>query len=225
MSELFTGPLWGIVLSILCFAAGTWLSRRFPSPLVNPLLIAIALAVAFLKLTGIPLNLYQEGGDVISLFLGPATASLALSIYNQIAMLRRHWLPITAGALVGSAVSIGSVLLLCRLFGLDQALTASLIPKSVTTPIAMEISRQGGGIIPLTVAMVVFTGILGAVFAPSLAKLLRIQDPISLGVAIGTSSHALGTSRAIQMGEIEGAMSGLSIGIAGLITVILSMFL
>lgn len=225
MNGIFTGPVWGIVLSILCFAVGTWCARKWKSPVVNPLLIAIALVIVFLKVTGLSLDAYKEGGNVISLFLAPATACLALSIYNQLELLKKHFLPIAAGALVGSAASIGCILLLCRLFGLDAALTASLAPKSVTTPIAMEISRQGGGIIPITVAMVVFTGILGAVFAPTLSRILRIDHPIARGVAIGTSSHALGTTRAIQMGEVEGAMSGLSIGIAGLITVVLSLFL
>lgn len=225
MKELFSGALWSVLLSILCFQSGVWLSRKVQSPLVNPLMTAIALVILFLKITGIPLTEYRAGGDMISLLLGPATAALAIPIYNQLQLLRRHWLPILAGALAGSLVSIGSVFLLCRIFGLDDALTASLLPKSVTTPIAMELSRQQGGIIPITVAMVVFTGILGAVFAPTLCKLLHIDNPVARGVAIGTSSHAVGTSRAVQMGEVEGALSGLSIGVAGLITVVLSLFI
>ena len=159
------------------------------------------------------------------MFLAPATAALALSIYGQIDVLKKNLLPIAAGTLVGSLTSIISVLGLCKLFGLSDELTASLIPKSVTTPIAMEISQQQGGIVSITVAAVIVTGIFGAIFAPTLLTRFRGKDPVESGIAIGTCSDSLGTSKAVELGEVEGAMSGIAIGAAGIFTVLLSMFL
>lgn len=162
---------------------------------------------------------------MIAIFLAPATASLALSVYGQIKQLKRHLLPVVAGCFVGSCASVASVLLLCRLFHLDETLTASLIPKSVTTPIAIELSAQAGGVPAFTVAAVICTGILGAIISPLLIKLFRVKDPVARGVAIGTSSHAIGTTKALELGELEGAMSGISIGVAGIATVLICLFL
>ena len=131
--------------------------------------------------------------------------------------------PILIGCAAGSATSMGSVYLLCRLFGLEESLTVSLLPKSVTTPIAVSIAEPAGGMVPITVVAVIFTGILGGIFAPLLIRLFRVADPVAAGLAIGASSHAVGTSKAIELGEIEGAMSGLAIGICGIITVLFSM--
>lgn len=225
MDAVFSSPLFGIVLCIFTFEIGVWLNRKTHSPLANPLLIAVALCIAFLQIFSIPLAAFNEGGRMISMFLAPATAALALSIYGQIDVLKKNLLPIAAGTLVGSLTSIISVLGLCKLFGLSDELTASLIPKSVTTPIAMEISQQQGGIVSITVAAVIVTGIFGAIFAPTLLKLFRVKDPVEAGIAIGTCSHALGTSKAVELGEVEGAMSGIAIGAAGIFTVLLSMFL
>ena len=225
MDAVFSSPLFGIVLCIFTFEIGVWLNRKTHSPLANPLLIAVAIAlcIAFLQIFSIPLADFNEGGRMISMFLAPATAALALSIYGQIDVLKKNLLPIAAGTLVGSLTSIISVLGLCKLFGLSDELAASLIPKSVTTPIAMEISQQQGGIVSITVAAVIVTGIFGAIFAPTLLKLFRVKDPVEAGIAIGTC--ALGTSKAVELGEVEGAMSGIAIGAAGIFTVLLSMFL
>ncbi|MGI5894926.1 MAG: LrgB family protein [Candidatus Merdivicinus sp.] len=223
MLDWLSSPLFGITLSIAAYAAGCWIQKKLRSPLANPLLIAILLVIAFLKLTGIPLDVYSKGGDFISLFLAPATACLAISIYRQLPVLKKNLLPVLIGSAVGSAVSMGSVALLCKAFQLDAKMTASLLPKSVTTPIAMGIAEQHGGIIPITVAAVIITGIMGAILAPSLIRLFHVQNPIAAGLAIGTCSHAVGTSKALQLGEIEGAMSGIAIGTAGLITVLLAM--
>lgn len=225
MEAVLQSPLFGIVLSIAAYSAGLWLNRKLKSPLVNPLLIAIALVILFLNALGIPPKAYNRGGAVISLFLAPATAVLAVSVYRQLEVLKANFLPVVLGCLAGALTSMGSAYLLCRLFGLDDRLIASMLPKSVTTPIAMEISRQGGGIVSVTVAAVVLTGILGAVFAPLLIRVFRIKSPVATGVAIGASSHAVGTSRAIELGEVEGAMSGIAIGVSGIITVLLALFL
>lgn len=225
MKEVLQSPLFGIVLSVFAFQVGLFLNKKTGSPLCNPLLIAVALIIAVIKIFHIPLEWYQKGGDVIAIFLAPATACLALSIYGQIKQLKRHLLPVVAGCFMGSCASVISVIALCRLFGLDETMTASLIPKSVTTPIAMELSAQGGGVPAFTVAAVIFTGILGAITAPLLVKLLRVKEPVEKGVAIGTCSHAIGTTKAMEMGELEGAMSGISIGVAGIATVIICLFL
>lgn len=225
LQTIAQSSLFGVVLSILSYEAGLWVNQKAKTPLANPLLIAVALCIGVLRLFDIPLEWFNRGGSLITLFLAPATASLALSIYGKLSILKKNLLPILAGALVGSAVSMASVLGMCRLFGLEPSLTAALVPKSVTTPIAMELSRQHGGLVPLTVAAVIFTGILGAVFAPLLLRLFRVKDPVEAGVAIGTSSHALGTAKALELGETQGAMSGIAIGIAGLSTVLLSLFL
>lgn len=225
MKEVLSSPLFGIVLSIFAYEVGLYLNKKTGTPLCNPLLVAVALIIAVLQIFHIPLEYYQQGGDVIAIFLAPATASLALSVYGQIKQLQRHLLPVVAGCLVGSCASVGSVILLCRLFRLDETLTASLLPKSVTTPIAIELSAQAGGVPAFTVAAVIFTGILGAILAPLLVKLFRVEDPVARGVAIGTSSHAIGTTKALEMGQLEGAMSGISIGLAGIATVLIFLFL
>lgn len=223
MSEVVQSPLFGIVLSIFAYEAGVWINKKTRCAAANPLLIAILLVIGVLELFRIPLESFQKGGNFIALFLAPATASLAISIYGQFALLKKNLLPVLVGCAAGSLTSMGSVWLLCRAFRLDEAITASLIPKSVTTPIAIEIAAQHGGIVPITVAMVVITGILGAVAAPLLIRLFRIKSPVEAGLAIGTASHAVGTSKALEIGEAEGAMSSIAIGVSGVLTVLFSM--
>ena len=173
----------------------------------------------------IPYDSYNEGGAVINMFLAPATACLAVSIYTKLQLLKENAIPILVGCTAGSLSSMGSVYVLCKLFGLDEAMTASLLPKSITTPIAVEVCQTHGGIVPVTVIAVIFTGILGSILAPYLIKLFRVKNPITAGLAIGACSHAVGTSKAIEFGETEGAMSGLAIGVCGILTVIISMVL
>ena len=225
MADWFSSPLFGITLSIAAYGIGYWIQKKLRTPAANPLLIAIILVILFLKLTGTPLEAYNAGGDFIAMFLAPATACLAISIYRQLPVLKKNLIPVLAGSTVGAGVSMGSVYLLCRLFRLDEKMTASLLPKSVTTPIAMGVSEQLGGIVPITVAAVVFTGILGAIFAPLMIKIFRVRSPIAAGLAIGACSHAVGTSKGVELGEVEGAMSGIAIGTVSLVTVILGMVL
>ena len=212
MTEWFSSPLFGVVLSILAYALGVWVNKKLRTPIANPLLIAILLVIAFLKLTGIPLDAYRKGGDFISMFLAPATACLAVSIYSQRKLLKKNLFPVLAGSAAGSAASMGCVWLLCRLFRVEDSFTASLLPKSVTTPIAMGVAEQLGGVVP-------------AVLAPALIRLFRVKDPVAAGLAIGACSHAVGTSKALELGEAEGAMSSIAIGVCGLMTVLFSMFL
>ena len=222
--SLTADPLFGIVLSIAAYVFALWVNRKLKTPIANPLLIAGALLIILLNVLGIPLENFQKGGSLITMLLGPATAALAVSIYRQIEILKKNFLPVVLGCLAGAVTAMVSAYGLSKLFGLDDSMLFSLLPKSVTTPIAMEISRQGGGVVAITVAAVVVTGIMGAVCAPFLIKLFRIREPVAQGVAIGACSHALGTTKALEIGEIQGAMSGIAIGVSGILTVLLAFF-
>lgn len=224
LMNVLSNGMFGIALSAGAFEVGVLLNRKWKFPLFNPLLVGVALVVAVMLIFQIPLKSYSVGGDMITMFLTPATAVLAYSIYNQRTILKQYWLPVVCGCAAGSLTSVFGVFGLCKLFHLDAQLTASLLPKSVTTAIAIDVSKSLGGIPALTVVAVIVTGIFGAAFSPLLVKLFRVKNPIAAGVAIGSCSHAAGTSRALEMGEIQGAMSGISVGIAGIMTVILSLF-
>lgn len=224
MSEILSSPFFGIFLTVAAYQLSIWIYSKTKLSILNPILISATLCIAFLKITGISLENYQIGGSLVYVFLGPATAVLALSIYRQLPLLKKYLIPVLAGTIVGAAVSIGSVLLLCKLFALDEVLTSSLLPKSATSPFAMDISERLGGIPSITIAAVVLTGILGATFAPLLVRVFRIKNLVAVGIGIGASSHAGGTSKAIEIGEIEGAMSGTAIGLTGIATVLLAMF-
>ena len=225
MNDFVASPFFGVVLCVGTYAVGWWINQKTKSPVANPLLISMALVIVVLTVFHIPLEDFNRGGDFIGFFLIPATAALALSIYRQLWLLKRNFQPIIIGAAVGSLASMGSVYGLCRLFGVDQVMVSSLIPKSVTTPIAMDVSIRLGGEPSITVAAVIITGIIGAILAPVMIKLFRVKNPIAAGVAIGTSSHALGTAKAIEIGEVEGAMSGLAIGISGILTVLFALII
>lgn len=224
MEILKNNAIFWIMLSIAFFELGRFLNKRFKTPLLNPLLIAIAFIIIFLKITDLSVADYNSGGDVINMMLAPATAVLAFSIYNQFATLKKYFIPVLAGCFAGSLTSIVSVRLLCHLFGLSDRLTAALLPKSVTTPIALEICSQLNGLQAVTITAVILTGIFGAVISPIIIKIFKLKNPVAIGTAIGACSHAVGTSKAVDLGEIEGAMSGIAIGISGLITVLIAIF-
>ncbi|WP_245859759.1 LrgB family protein [Methanosarcina spelaei] len=219
MSDFINMPLFGILLSLIAFQAGTLLYKKTQLSILNPLLVASVLVMVFLLIFGINYETYNLGGNYITFFLGPATVVLAVPLYKKIRLLKSNALPILAGITAGCIAGISSILALSSLLGLDDTISRSLAPKSVTTPIGIEISRQIGGLPAITVAAIVFTGIIGAILGPFICRCFRIKDKVAVGVAIGTASHALGTTRAIELGETEGAMSGLAIGIAGLITI------
>ena len=212
-------PFFGIALTIGAFMLGKRIAVRIKSPLANPFVIALIVVVATLKGLGIPLEYYQNGGDLLSLMLVPATAILGTTVYRQRALLRANFLPILAGCLAGAATSILSVYFLCQAFGVGESLMLSLLPKSVTTPIAMELAELSGGLVPLAIATVAATGIFGVIFAQWVLRLLGFDDPIVVGISIGTASHVIGTAKAIEIGETEGAASGVAICITGIATV------
>ena len=219
LSELLYSPYFGVVLTVFAYQIGISIQKKAKHPLANPILIAVLLIIGLLVAFDIPLEAYQQGGNLIYLFLAPATAALAVPIYKNWQILRLNWKPILAGTLAGSLAPIVIVFGLCRLFQLDETLTASLLSKSVTTPIAADITEQLGGIVPIAIAAVIVSGITGNIMAPFLIKLFRVEDPVAQGIGIGTASHAIGTTRAIAIGELQGAMSGLAIGLSGLWTV------
>lgn len=221
MIEILNTPLFGVVISIIAFEIGLYIYRKTKIAIFNPLLISITLIITFLLKTNISLEVYNKGGSLISFFLGPATVILAVPLYKEFKIFKANALPIIIGITIGSVTAIVSVSLLAKLFGLSENISRSLIPKSITTPIGVEVSQQIGGIPSITITAIIITGILGAVSAPMIFKIFRIKDEVAAGVALGTASHAIGTSKAIEIGETEGAMSGLAIGIAGLITVII----
>lgn len=211
----------GIVLSFAAYEIGKWINKKLKTPIANPLLIAILLIIGFLSITGIEYEYYKKGGDFIAFFIGPATVAMVLDLYANLDTLKKNILPILVGVGFGIIFSFVFAIFLSKIFQIDKNLVASLIPQSITTAIAISLSGEYQGIIGLTAIVVVIRGVSGAVFAPIVMKIFRIKDPVAQGVAIGTSSHAVGTSQARLMGEIQGAMSGLSIAIAGITAVII----
>lgn len=217
--ELLNSPLFGICLTIIAYVIGLEFYKRFKLPIFNPILIALIIIIPILLYFKIPLEIYKKGGNLISFFLAPATVVLAVPLYKKIDLLKKHFIPILVGIIAGIIASIVSCVFIGKALGLDLRIIKSSLSKSLTTPIAIELSKSVGGIVPITIVMVMITGITGAIFAPIICKIFKIKNEIAKGVAIGTSSHAVGTSRAIEMGEVQGAMSGLAIGVAGILTV------
>lgn len=222
MSILTSNMFFGIFISLIAYEIGQVLYKKTKLPIFNPLLVAIVLVIAFLKIFNINFEAYNQGGQFINMFLGPATVILAVPLYKQLALLKKNFIPIIIGIVIGSFISVLSVILFSNLFNLNSDLIISLLPKSVTTPIGIEISNTLGGITGVTVLAIVITGITGAIIAPTVCKIFKITNPVARGIGIGTASHAVGTSKALELGETEGAMSSLSIGIAGLITVVIA---
>lgn len=224
IAAMLNSPFFGMGLCLVTYLAGKWIQNKTKSVLANPLLIAVAICIPVLLLLDIPYECFAKGADVINWMLGPVTALLALGIYNQRTVLKQYFVPVLLGCLAGSATSIASILVLCHVFGVDTAVTASIMPKSCTTPIAVSIAESHGGVAGIAAACVMIAGLTGALCAPLFAKWFGITDAVAQGLATGASSHALGTSKAREMGEIQGAMSSIAIGVCGLISVIISLF-
>lgn len=223
MIELITqNPVLGILISLGTFMIGKKVNDRLKHPVFNPILIAIALSIIILKIFNIDYEVYRQQNTALTFFLGPATVVLAVPLYKNISVLKSNLTAILIGVTVGCIASISSVVILGRILGANNEILLSMSPKAVTTPIAMEISSVLGGIPSLTAGLVGITGVFGACFAPEILKLFRIRDKVAIGIAIGTSTHALGTTRAFQEGEVEGSMSSLSIALAGLITALIA---
>ncbi len=222
MFESFcSNPAFGLVITLSAYAAGLRLYKKASVSLLHPVLTASVLIIAFLLIFGVDIESYQKGGAVISFMLPPATAALAVPLYRQRKVLKKHAVIIFISISVGAVVSIVSAILFSKVLGLPEELILSMAPKSITTPIAIEASARIGGLPSITALAVIFTGITGAILGPLVLKLLHISDPTAKGLAMGTAAHAIGTSRALEMGETEGALGSLSIGLAGIITVMI----
>lgn len=221
MYSVIETPIFGIVLTIVFFNIGIYIQNKTKKPIFNPLLIAIVGIILFLSITKIPYDKYKLGADSINFLLGPVTISLAIPLYRQFNLLKKYFLEIIVGILCGVIVSLASVLIIGVLTHANIEILNSLIPKSITTPMGLALTKTLNGIDSITVVSIIITGILGAIISPLVFKVGKINNPIAKGIALGTSSHALGTTKAMEMGEVEGAMSSLSIGIAGTITVII----
>ncbi len=220
MNEFFLeSATLGVVLSLAGYFIGTAVKKKWKLPILNPLLIAIVLVVAFLAVFKVDYDAYNSSAKYLSYLLTPATVSLAIPLYKQIELLKKHAAAICIGILSGVLTSLVSVLVLAVLFRLTHEEYVTLLPKSITTAIGMGVSEELGGYAVITTAVIIITGVFGNMAAETLCRVFRIRHSISRGLAIGTASHAVGTAKAMEMGKIEGAMSSLAIVVSGLCTV------
>ncbi|MBO4998829.1 MAG: LrgB family protein [Lachnospira sp.] len=220
MRELLTDSVYfGVMISLSTYGLGVLLKKRFRLAIFNPLLIAVAATIVLLLTFHIDYESYYEGAKYISYLLTPATVCLAIPLYEQLSLLKSNYRAILLGILSGVLTSAVSVLAFTLLFHFDHNMYVTMLPKSITMAIGMGITEELNGYVTITVAMIIITGIFGNMISEWLLRCFRITDPVAKGIAIGTSSHAMGTAKAMEMGEIEGAMSSLAIAVAGLLTV------
>ena len=210
----------GVAISLLAYGAGIFLRRKTKSDICNPLLISIVIVIVFLLIFRVDYDSYNKSAQYLSYLLTPATVSLAIPLYRQMDMLKKNLGAILLAVLAGVIASMGSILVLSVAFGLTHPQYVTLLPKSITTAIGMGISEELGGNVTISVAVIIVTGVFGNMIIETICRLFRIKNPISKGLAAGTASHAIGTAKAMEMGEIEGSMSSLAIVVSGLITVV-----
>ena len=223
MNELLQDSLFfGVVLSLLGYELGIFLRKKLKSALFNPLLIAILFVIVILLVSDIDYEIYNAGARYLSYFLTPATVCLAVPLYEHFEALKRNVWAILAGILSGALTSMVCVLAMSVILKLSHREYVTLLPKSITTAIGIGVSEELGGITTITVAVIIITGVLGNMMADFICRIFHIKDAVAKGIAIGSAAHAVGTAKAIEMGEVEGAMSGLSIAVSGLITVFLA---
>ena len=211
----------GVFISLAAYFLGVFIRKKINFPLFNPLLIAIVLTLVFLIVSHTSYDVYYEGAKYLSYLLTPATVCLAIPLYEQFEKLKKNIAAIAVGIVTGVLTSVTSVFLLSLLFKFDHKDYVTFLPKSITTAIGMGVSEEMGGYVTVTVAVIIITGIIGNVIAEAVCKIFRITEPVAKGIAIGSASHAIGTVRAMEMGEVEGAMSSLSIALSGILTVFL----
>ena len=210
----------GVSISLLTYMIGMALKKKFHRGILNPLLLSIAVTIVLLLSTGVDYDTYNEGAKYLSWLLTPATVCLAIPLYEQLELLKKNWAAVAAGIVSGVLTSLATVFVLALLFGLNHQEYVTLLPKSITTAIGMGVSEELGGYVTITVAVIVITGVLGNILGELVCRIFGIKEPIAKGLALGTSAHAIGTAKAMELGEIEGAMSSLSIAVAGVITVV-----
>jgi predicted murein hydrolase (TIGR00659 family) len=220
MKELIENSVFfGVLITLGTYWIGMLLKKRFKSALVNPLLISIVLITIFLLVFNVDYSTYEHGASCITYLLTPATVCLALPLYQQYEVLKKNYKALMLGITAGVLSSLGCILAMAAIFVFNHDIYVTLLPKSITTAIGIGISKELGGYVPITVASIVITGVLGNIFAEHILKMFRITEPIAKGIAIGTSAHAMGTAKAMEIGAVEGAMSSLSIVVAGIMTV------
>ena len=217
---LVESTMFGVVLTIFTFNIGLYIKKRWDRAIFNPLLISVILCIIFLLVFQIDYETYNKSAHYINYFLTPATVCLAIPLYQKISLLKKNLPAILTGIVAGVLASLGSILGLCVLFELTHEEYVTLLPKSITTAIAIGVVEEHGGITTITVAVIIVTGLLGYMIAEPICKICRITNPIAKGIALGTSAHVIGTTKAMEMGETEGAMSSLAIVVAGLCTVV-----
>lgn len=218
MSELLNLELTSVVLTLLAYQCGVWLQKKTKSPVCNPILVGVVLVLLFMALTGLENSVYQAANTRLSWLMTPATVCLAIPMYQQVEILKKNWKAMVAGIAAGALSCLVMVLLFGLAFRFDRELTISLLPKSVTSAIGVPLSGLNGGIQSITTAAIILTGILASVTGPVLCKLFRLKDQISRGVAFGTAGHVIGTAKANEFSPLTGAVSSLSLVVAGLLT-------
>lgn len=223
MNDFFDTSLFaGVTISLLAYLLGMVLKKKFKLGIFNPLLISICLTIVVLVVAGIDYDTYNQGAVYLSWFLTPATVCLAIPLYEQWQLLKNNLKAVLLGITAGVLTSLCTVFVLAKILHLSHKEYVTLLPKSITTAIGMGVSEELGGYVTITVAVIVVTGVLGNIFGELICKIFRITHPIAKGLALGSSSHAIGTAKAMELGEIEGAMSSLAIAVTGIMTVLLA---
>lgn len=225
MNTLFQNSMFaGVVLSLVSYMIGDLLKRKLKMGLFNPLLVSIIISMIVLVVGHVDYEVYNEGAKYLSYLLTPATVCLAIPLYEKLEILKKQYKAVLCSLLAGALTSMVTVFVLAKILGLSHQEYVTLLPKSITTAIGMGVSEELGGFVTITVAVIIITGVLGNIIGEVVGKIFKIEEPISKGLAMGASAHAIGTARAIEMGEIEGAMSGLAVAVSGVITVIFASF-
>ncbi len=221
MNDIFTTSTFaGVTISLVSYAFGAFLKRKFRLAILNPLLISIIFTIIVLLAGNIQYTVYNEGAKYLSYLLTPATVCLAIPLFEQVELLKKNFSAIAAGIVGGVITSLTTVLVCAIILGLSHQEYVTMLPKSITTAIGMGVSEELGGYVTITVAVIIVTGVIGNIIAEPVCKIFHIEEPIAKGIAIGSSAHAIGTAKAMEIGEIEGAMSSLSIAVSGLLTVV-----
>ena len=214
----------GVTISLTAYALGAWLKRKFGFAFFNPLLISIIVTIIALVGTGVDYDTYNKGAQYLTWLLTPATVCLAIPLYEEWELLKNNAKAVILGVLAGVITSLVTVYVCAKIMGLNHQNYVSLLPKSITTAIGMGVSEELGGYVTITVAVIIITGVIGNILGEAICKLFRIKEPISKGLALGTAAHAIGTAKAMELGDVEGAMSSLSIAVAGILTVVFASF-
>ncbi|SFJ52926.1 Inner membrane protein YohK [Terrisporobacter petrolearius] len=221
MEQILNTQLFGLVTILAFYNIGLFIQKKAKKPIFNGLLICIILIILFLKITNIPYESFKIGADIMNFMLGPVTVVLAVPLYRQFDLFKKHFKEILIGIVVGVVTSFIIITIIGKLTLTNNEIVYSILPKSITTPMGISLVNALGGVESITVVCIIATGIFGNILGDLVLKIGKIKHPVSKGIALGTAAHAMGTSKALEMGEVEGAMSSLSIGICGVLTVML----